>query len=121
MHQPRDQRIRGARRSGALLLALLQLSAVGLAPAVDAGAQAAAQAATLGVEAPDTERCGTHHDHVTCQFCRVLGLAGTMAPAGPSALVARIPVLAVGAPSVDPALAGPTVCGGVGSRAPPLA
>lgn len=121
MHQPRDQRTRGARRAGVLLLALLQLAGVGLLPAADAGVQSAALAAPTGVEAPDTERCGTHHDHVTCQFCRVLGLTGTMAPPVPSAPVARIPVLAMGAPSVDPAPAGPTVCGGVGSRAPPFA
>jgi len=119
--RPRDQRSRVARQVGVLVLALLQVAAAGLAPVADASARAGSMANTLRVEAAGTEDCGSHHDHVTCQFCRVMSLAGETASAAPLSQLAAVPDVVVRLASGDVALASARTSGGVGSRAPPLA
>lgn len=119
--RPRDQQSRGARRTGVLLLALLQFAAAGLMPVVDSAGRAVSLADTLRVEVADSEKSGSHHDHVTCQFCRVMSLAGEVASAGPWG---QLPAASGAAGSVTPADGAPAglrVSGGLGSRAPPLA
>ena len=121
MDRSRDQRSRGARRTGVLLLALLQFLAVGLMPVVDAAGRAVSLADTLRVEAAEAGESGSHHDHVTCQFCRVMSLAGETASAAPSSQFAAVPDVVVRLAPGDVALASARTSGGLGSRAPPLA
>lgn len=104
-----------------LLLALLQFAAAGLAPVADAAARAVSLASTLRVEATDSEGCGSRHDHVTCQFCRVMSLAGEAGSHGPWGRLAALPDVAAGVAPVHAAPASVRVSGGLGSRAPPLA
>ena len=104
-----------------LVLALLQVAAAGLAPVADAATRAVSQASTLRVEAADTKDCGSHHEHVTCQFCRVMSLAGETASAAPSSQFAAVPDVVDRLAPGDVALASARTSGGLGSRAPPLA
>jgi hypothetical protein len=104
-----------------LLLALLQLAAGGLAPVADAAARAVSLASTLRVEAADTEHCGSHHGHVTCQFCRVMSLVGETASPARSVDVACVRAFATGFVPAHAVPGSVRISGGLGSRAPPLA
>lgn len=121
MDGARDQRSRRVCRASVLVLALLQLAAVVLAPLAEATARARSLVGTLHVEAADAQDRGAHHDHVTCQFCRVASLAGPAAPGGSWRPPARSVDDGAGATPADLAPATLRVSGGGGSRAPPLA
>ncbi|HCR04614.1 MAG TPA: hypothetical protein DIU18_05465, partial [Gemmatimonadetes bacterium] len=72
----------GWRRFGVLLLALLQLTAVGFVTTADALLEQATTDNTVHVEPLGTDSCAALHDHVYCQLCRVLGFPGAASPAG---------------------------------------
>ena len=66
------------RRTGALLLGLLHLGAIGTV-AADAVLEAESAGATIHVESPGTTDCEAHHDHLFCQVVRSLGAASASA------------------------------------------
>jgi hypothetical protein len=111
----------GWRRFGVLLLAFLQLAAVGLVPTADALLEQAAGDDLVHVEPLGTDSCDVAHDHLYCQLCRVVGFAGAAAPDA-GAVVPSPPAHAAATNGHTPSsIPASHLLGGLGSRAPPLA
>ncbi len=121
MDQPRTQRSCAVRRTGALVLALLQLASAGLVPFADVAVHTGSFERARVVEAADNEQRGSHHDHVTCQFCRMMSLSGTTASLVSFAQMAAAASVVAGIPPSDAPPPSAGLPGGPGSRAPPLA
>ena len=114
---PSRRKVRGA---GVVALALLQLFAAALAPTVDAWLDAGSSQ-TVHIESDGATSCPSIHDHVYCQLCRVLTLAGATSPVA-SGVVDRSTVeYTVAAPAADRIRPGCHLPGSPGARAPPLA
>ena len=111
---------RGGRLVAAAVFALHLLLA-GTLPLADAGVEAAAARPGAVLSDADADAAGQRlHDHMACQFCRLLGQDALMA-----AGTVRAAVLAELTPSPVPAttetLTTPTSPLPLGSRAPPRA
>lgn len=119
--RPRDQRSRDVRRFGGLLLALLQLTAAGFVPVADAALQGPVPVEVLHVEASHDEACQPPHDHVFCQLCRVMSVAGWSSPPPAAAPAAADPAPASSPDDRESQPRTDRVCRGLGSRAPPKA
>ena len=111
----------GWRRFGVLLLALLQLTAVGFVTTADALLEQAAADNTVHVEPLGTDSCVALHDHLYCQLCRVLGRPGVAAPAGDALALSAPEYVAVAHGHIPSSLPASHLLGGLGSRAPPAA
>lgn len=102
------------------VLALAQLSAVVVAPIVDAVLESGSPQ-VVHIESEAGDDCPSLHDHLFCQICRVIGVAGQEAPA--SCVATPRPQVRTHAGVVpEPGTTGsPGLFGPVASRAPPLA
>lgn len=102
------------------LLALVQLSAAVVAPLVDASTGGAGER-VVHIESESGSDCAVHHDHLFCQVCRTVALAGRDAA---RACTLPLPDLAEGPvalASADLPTASPGLSAPLGSRAPPRA
>ena len=101
------------------LLALVQLGVTAVGPLVDGVLEDRADP-VVHVESESGEDCGTHHDHLFCQVCRTVALAGLTSPSASAPTPWDSPEISPAATSTDlpspPGLFSP-----VGSRAPPRA
>lgn len=109
-----------ASRAGALALALLQLTAFTILPAVDALLDAEPIERPAHVESERSAACAPAHDHSFCQAVRSLTAAGRTPAIGEAE---RVPASVV---SLRPRSAGEAaprrfLTRSIGSRAPPLA
>tara|TARA_B100001123_G_C15202017_1_gene983774 strand:+ start:789 stop:1169 length:381 start_codon:yes stop_codon:yes gene_type:complete len=111
----------GWRRFGVLLLALLQLTAVGFVTTADALLEQATTDNTVHVEPLGTDSCAALHDHVYCQLCRVLGFPGAASPAGDALALSAPEYVAVAHGHIPSSMPASHLLGGLGSRAPPAA
>jgi hypothetical protein len=111
----------GWRRFGVLLLAFLQLTAVGFVTTADALLEQAAADNTVHVEPLGTDSCVALHDHLYCQLCRVLGLPGVAASAGGALALSAPEYVAVAHGHIPSSMPVSHLLGGLGSRAPPVA
>lgn len=71
-HRPVPHSLASARNLTATVSLLLHLLVVGVVPFVEAGADTHELDHIVHVEAPDEDTCPPLHDHLTCQYCRVL-------------------------------------------------
>lgn len=102
------------------LLALVQFSVTVGGPLVDAALERGSDR-VVHVESEAGDECGVHHDHLFCQVCRTVALAGrdsapVRAPRGP---IQSDDALAVQATNRAPS--SPGSFAPVGPRAPPRA
>jgi len=112
--------MRGARRSGAVVLALVQLVAFGVLPAADALLDIEQMGLPVHIESEGSKECAPPHDHVFCQVVRSLA-AATEAPAVAGAIDLATPVFRLHAPPASDLTTRRFLTRSVGSRAPPLA
>lgn len=108
-----------ARRLGALVLALVQLTGAVVLPAADGRLDVEQLGTPVHVESEGRDDCAPHHDHAFCQVVRSTALA---TPARPAVQVGahEAPRLLPGIRVVDASYAaGPILKGSSGPRAPP--
>lgn len=102
------------------ILALLQLSAATVVPIADALLEGGVER-VAHIESEAGADCVVVHDHLFCQLCRVVGLAGRHSePVHGPEWIATIGSFTVPS-SLDVRPASPGHCLPVGSRAPPRA
>ncbi len=101
-------------------LALVQFSVTVGGPLVDAALERGSDR-VVHIESESGDECGVHHDHLFCQVCRTVALAGRESP---PVRVPRCPILSDGTLAVqatDRIPSSPGSFAPVGSRAPPRA
>lgn len=111
---------RDARGAGALVLALVQLVALGVLPAADAVLDIEQMELPLHIESEGSKECAPPHDHVFCQVVRSLAAAAE-APAVSGAIGIAAPVFRLHEPPASDLTIRRFLTRSVGSRAPPLA
>lgn len=110
-----------ALRTAVFALAMLQLGASTLLPAVDAVLEAEPLTAPIHVESPGNEDCASHHDHLFCQVVRSLSAeARAASPVMMPAAACPFLVMGLDGHGVD-AAHGAFLPGAAHPRAPPLA
>ena len=109
------------RRSGALLLAVVQLFVFGLVPTADSLLDSDSVQVGLHVESEGSEHCSAAHDHLFCQVFRSFWAVG--GSEFPARALVMPPVQATStSPGIEAAPVRPVwAFGSLGSRAPPIA